>query len=571
MVHEYKRTIRRLWHSAPYWRYSVIAAGVFSLLALIQAGRESPSRPVPLRERFPAGAALSSDPLSEARWTEYEKTHMAAMKVAPTGARCEALVGALGKLTTDDLSRGRSPVFTSKARMAALADGERCRDELVRSDSHFTALHQAITAAEARPEPDLMQATAEAVAALDDFDRSRARFASEAALLAKGQALAQQLAASDGRIRELLQATAVFSTDHSGAVYIRLSEALKPLTDFDRIRLTREHPVALESANQAMGTLSESRTRLAKLFPLLSALRTTQTNQLRQQLMEVTAAITPFDEQVATEDQKAALQQARTAVQPLAWTLLPARVQALAHDASPDNVQAVVALYTLLKDLPGDGLSEPQRALLGQGREAADLLAASDTRLKALVTAAAGRQPNAPPNRRMLPALHAITPFDRARFQPPHTLAWENLSRAEAIIRGPEIGLTAENKGRVPIFVFSSGSDDLHRKVATTLQEALREARFAIAANRQEAALLADVTLLDAGDPQVDYSGPVVRRVSTPRLKLKMVWVADDSIFWSDQVEGTARGAQADTLRNLALLQAIDTLKNHLQRKIDAR
>jgi hypothetical protein len=413
--------------------------------------------------------------------------------------------------------------------------------------------------------------TADAVAALDDFDRSRARFASEAALLAQGQALAEKLATSDRHIRELLQATEVFTVDRSGAVYVRLSEALKQLTDFDRQRLSREHQAALDTAQQALATLSESRTRLAKLFPLLTALQNNQTGQIKQQLVEVTAAITPFDAQVATKDQQEALRQARAAVQPLAWGLLQERAQVLTHDGTPANVQSVVVLYTLLKDLPDSGLSEPQRALLGQGREAADMLSASDDRLNALVTAAGWQQPNETPHPRMLPALHAITPFDRARFQKQHTLAWDTLARAEAVIRGPELGLTAENKGRVPLFVISSGPGDLNRKVATTLRDALRDAQFSIAANRHEAALVADVTLLDAGDPQVDYSGPIVAKVSTMRLKLTMVWVADDSVFWSDQVEGTARGSQEETLRNRALLNAITTLQSHLQRKIDTK
>ncbi len=54
---------------------------------------------------------------------------------------------------------------------------------------------------------------------LDDFDRSRPRYAGEAALLVKAREFGAAMEASDAHIAALLQATAIFAGDRSGAAY----------------------------------------------------------------------------------------------------------------------------------------------------------------------------------------------------------------------------------------------------------------------------------------------------------------------------------------------------------------
>src|ERR1019366_7678691 len=103
------------------------------------------------------------------------------------------------------------------------------------------------------------------------------------------------IAASDAHITALLQATEAFASDRSGAAYVRLPAAVRQLTDFDRGRLTPAQRASLDIGNQAAATLSESRGRLAKLFPLVTAIERGQTAEIIRQLVGATAAITPFD------------------------------------------------------------------------------------------------------------------------------------------------------------------------------------------------------------------------------------------------------------------------------------
>lgn len=276
--------------------------------------------------------------------------------------------------------------------------------------------------------------------------------------------------------------------------------------------------------------MNESRTRLARLAPLLAATQAGQNAEMGQRLVAATAAITPFDEAVATPEQKEALAKARTSVKTLAWSLLQDRVNILAQGETPQAYEALAAVYQLVKDTPAAELTGPQRVLLGKGAAAAIAVSASDDRLNALSASAdKWRQRNGTIDRGALAARQAITPFDRKRFQDRHQAAWDTLSRAEAIIRGPELGLTAQTKGQMPIFVFSSQQGELDRKVADAVRASLRSAGFQIAASRNDAAVLTDVYIERVDDPVMDTSGVSLSWKVTAQLTVNAVWSADDS------------------------------------------
>jgi hypothetical protein len=188
---------------------------------------------------------------------------------------------------------------TSKERIAALAAGERCRTDLAASDKHFAAIETTMAAAETSPSPATIMAAADAATVLDGFDRSRSRFAGEAGLLTKARAFGAQLAASDTHIAALVAVAEAIANDRSPGAYLRLGDVMRDLTDFDRGRLTTGQRASLDIANQALATLNESRTRLARLTPLLAALQAGPTAAMTQQLVATTAAITPFDEALA--------------------------------------------------------------------------------------------------------------------------------------------------------------------------------------------------------------------------------------------------------------------------------
>jgi hypothetical protein len=558
MVGELVGTAVRLWRNAPAWKGTLIAAGLFTILSVAYL-LNGPAAPVSGSATAPP--ALPPDPASDLRLADYEAAYDEAMKVVGVGERCEKMVAALGRLTEEDRARGRNVRASSKARIAALTAGDRCRSDVAVSDKHFASFETAISAAETSPSPATIKAAAEATALLDGFDRSRSRYAGEAGLLVKGKEFAGLVASSDTHIAALVAVSEALAGDQSGAVYLRLADAMKQLTDFDRGRLTAGQRASLDAGNRALATLNESRTRFAKLGPLLATLQAGQTPEIAQRLVAATAAITAFDEAVATPEQKDALAKARTAVKTLGWALLQERVNTLAQGETAEADEAVAAVYQLVKDTPAAELTGPRRALLGKGAAAAMAVSASNDRRDALFAAAdKWRQRNGAIDRGALAARQAITPFDQKRFLDRHKAAWDTLSRAEAIIRGPELGLTAQTKGQIPIFVFSSRQGELDRAVADALRASLRSAGFQIVTSRNDAALLSDVYIERVDDPVMDTSGVSLSWKVTSQLTVNAVWSADDSSLFADSVQQSVSAPDRDGAKTAALRASVSAI-----------
>ena len=151
---------------------------------------------------------------------------------------------------------------------------------------------------------------------------------------------------------------------------------------------------------------------------MLATMQAGQSAEMAQRLVAATAAITPFDEAVATPEQKEALAKARPAVKTLAWALMQERVNILAQGETPQAAEAVAGVYQLVKDIPAAELTAPQRGLLAKGAAAAVAVAASNDRLNDLVVAAdKWRRRSGPVDRCAIAARQAITPFDQKRFQ----------------------------------------------------------------------------------------------------------------------------------------------------------
>jgi hypothetical protein len=556
MVSTTSSTAARLWHDAAAWRVTVIAAGVFTVLSIAHFINGSSSSPGP-----PGSASsvppLPADPASDLRLADYEAAYNDSMKVTGAGERCEKLAAALGRLTDEDRARGRNVRIASKERIGAVAAGERCRSDLAASDKHFATFEATVAAAETTPTAATIKAAADADAVLDGFDRSRPRFAGEAGLLTKARAFAGQLTASDARITALVAGAEAIANDKSAGVYLRLGETMRQLTEFDRSRLTAGQRASLDIASQALATLNESRTRLARLPPLVAAAQG-GTIEMMQRLATATAAITPFDEAVATPEQKDALAKARPAVKSFAWSLMQERVNSLAQGETPEAIEAVAAVYPLVKDTPSGELAAPQRALLAKGATATLTLAGSNERLANLVAAAeTWRRRTGPVDRSVLANQRAITSFDQKRFQPAHKAAWDALAHADAIMRGPELGLNARTKSQMPIFVFSSRQSELDRAVADALRSNLRSAGFQIAASRNDAALLSDVFIEKIDEPTMDTSGVSLAWRVTAQVKVNAVWSADDSTLLSEAVQESVSTADRDEARRAALRGAV--------------
>jgi hypothetical protein len=189
----------------------------------------------------------------------------------------------------------------------------------------------------------------------------------------KGKEFAGLVASSDAHIAALVAVTEALAGDQSGATYVRLADAMKQLSDFDRGRLTPGQRASLDAGNRALATLNESSMRLSKIAPLLATMQAGQNAEMGQRLVAATAAITPFDETVATPEQKETLAKARTSVKTLAWALLQDRVNILAQGGTPQADEAAAAVYQLAQRRRDETLGDfGQARLVEQARHGRD-------------------------------------------------------------------------------------------------------------------------------------------------------------------------------------------------------
>jgi hypothetical protein len=565
MIGELRATAFQLWRGAPMWRFSVIGAALFTVLAAIHiwngpsggSGGPSPYRP----PAAPSAPAVPADPASDARLADYKSAYDRASRVADAGAKCEQIATAYAGLTPDDLRRGRNVLASSRDQIEALAGGETCRVSIARSDQHFAAVDRAVAAAQSNGTAQALQSAVDSVRLLDAFDRQRARFHDEAPAIAQTQDFAATLAASDARLAALTAATEAYQRDHAPSDAIRVSDALGRVTAFDRNRLSGALQAALTVANEAARQVQEGRYRLSRLGRLLATVQSAQTADAQQQLIDATAAITPGDLAIATPDEKQVYDQARAAAADSAWAMARQRLDALDRDHKVASYQAVAAIYAVLKNIPQAGLTDDQKRILAKAQDAADTLTGSDGHLSDLLDAyAQWRQRGIPAGDVVLAAVHAITPLDQARFQEAHRQAWAALSKADGVLRGPEIGFSAATKDRMAIFTepASDGSTDL--SIAGTLPDELRRAGFAITSNRNDAALILNVGFEGSDGPTQDLSTGYFAWTTTARVAYRLYWAADESVLLSGHAVKAGRGQDRTAILRQALYNDVQSI-----------
>jgi hypothetical protein len=529
---------RHLGRQAPYWQVSVVAAVVFTVAWIAHLGY----------------LALGN-PESDTRLAAYVSASEQADRLAAPGETCEHIALALANLTQADMWRSGARQSWS----AAVSDGEHCRDELASSDTRFAALVQAVSAAETNPSS--VQAAAETFESLDAFDRSRKRYQDETPVVEKAEGYVTAVAASDQRLAVLGQQTAAFDRSQAPADALGVVHALNDITDLDRARSSGSQQQTLTAAEAAAQAVRASRAKLSRLSEAVTTAENAPMPDSERDLVAAVAAVTPFDEGVATAEQRQALVRGRAAAVNVAWTMLRQDVAALGQNAAPSDYEAVIVPYEFLRDTPPGSLSEDQRIVLSKARAADDAVASSNARLASLLKAdSVWRQQGISGGGVVLNALASITPFDRSRFNDPDTQAWEVLSRAEVILNGPKIGFTASNKDRLLIFIAASDGSANTGQVVDALSGALRGAGFQVASDQKDAALIAAVTVESVGDPTTDLSGGFMEWVSTSRIGVRAFWAADEKVLFSDEVVETARTREKGTAQARALLAGVDAI-----------
>ncbi len=564
MKADFRGTAHHLWHTAPYWRYSVIGAGAFSALFVVSLVF-GPSGPRTVDISFtPSPAPYTPpapvpDPATEAQLQAYDTAFAAAASLSP-GRRCEEVGEAYGRLSDVDVRAGRNVRLSSRTRIQALTQGQHCQTDIAASDRRFTDLADAIAAARSHLSADASQTVSQTYGDLTDFDQSRALYTWDSPLIIRAQAIVKAEAESQSRIKALAQAVDALQTDQSPAAYVRAADALRALTDADRARLKSDQQSMVATADQAAEKVGGSRSRLDRVVRLLPTTGANPDAASAQELVAAIASITPFDEALASPQQKDLLSRARSAATPLAWSLLEKALVALEKDKSAERYSAVSQLYDLLKNSRLMQTADQQH-LLTEAQQTAEFLPASDTRLQAMQQAAQSwRQTGLQARDVVITTLRNTTAFDQGRFDASMTDDWNLLQRASVILHGPEMGLTMTDRDRMPIFVFTHGEGEHDRQFVNSLENALSAAGYRVTGKHDDAALLTEVSIQAVSDPALDTSGQVATYTSVAQIAAATRWASDDSVLFSDRLVAPASGNSPGSVRVSALLAGVDQI-----------
>ncbi len=560
----YSEAARRLWQLSPWWRGSVIAAAVFTILFVVYVvagpAGETPSVRLWPSSRTPAPAPPKPDPAAEVRLAEYENAYRAATAEAKPGLRCEQIGSAFDRLDSSDVASGRSVLFSTTARLKSLSDGQYCHDSLISSDERFDALDRVIAQAGDDPAGTACNEVSSAFAHLSVFDRSRARFARESDSVSTAGTIAAKCQDSDRRLVGLTQAVARLKISHSAFSFTAAADSSHLLTDFDRGRATSQQKRLISEADQAGDTIADSHSRIAQLSGLVSAASGIADTQAAEALFRATSSISPFDEEAASPAENALISQARDRTATLAWASLRTRLSML--DRAPERAASYPPVIEVYKVAIHDRhpLTEEQKNLLARGAAAAEVIASSDSRLQRLMDAAsAWRERGVASKALVTDARNAITAFDRDRFDDAHQVASGVLDQADAVIHGPALGLKNAGQGRTAIYVFASASDGWNVPVANALKHQLREERYAISETRDGAALLLRVEVESLSDPELVIDDTqMAHQVSAAEIRIVGRWTVDDSLLVDDSLKGSGEGqGDATAIQKLALRDAV--------------
>ena len=558
-------TATRLWETAPYWRYSVVGAGLFSLLFAFHlfngpssGGTVDPGRYSPALSSLPA---TPSDPASDARLADYQAAHDQALKVPAVGERCEKMVAALDTLTPDDSRRGRNPRTSPPALFKALADGESCRGNITISDKHFDVLSGAAAAAQATHTPATVAAAITALHALDAFDQKRARFQASNATLLAVQSLEQEETAGAARIADVVSSVTAYQQDHAAPSARAVAEALDRLKPNDREKLTSQQPAVLQAAIEASTRVNIGKARLKRVSRLLTDAQESPTAAARRTLIDAVTSLDRFDEALASPEETRAVSQARSIARSELWDLARQRLQELDRAKTPENYATVAGLLAALNSLSGD-LSGEERSILARVQAAADKLAQSDSHLAALVAAAASWKKDGLSAAAVIgPAVTSIDgQFDRPRFHQAETDAWKTLQDAQSVIQGPDIGLNPKTKSRVTIAVLPAGQDRFDPDVAQRLGKELGGFGFHVVPDKQAAALWASTTVGSRPPSRQDWSDVQAQSIAEADVSVVFSWQYGNIPLLSCDKTGHSRGKDDSGLSAIAVLDAVRQL-----------
>ena len=141
---------------------------------------------------------------------------------------------------------------------------------------------------------------------------------------------------------------------------------------------------------------------------------------------------------------------------------------------------------------------------------------------------------------------HALTDYDRGRFTAAQQAVFGQLEDAFYVVAGKTIGLTADTRSKIPLFVVVKdvkGGPDA--ALSEPLAGALGRAGYRLAATRAGAAMILELTAAIEAQNIVQTSMASLP-VSTASATLRASWVVDGSEFARPTAKVSASGSTAD-------------------------
>ncbi|MBL8438421.1 MAG: hypothetical protein JNM61_09500 [Zoogloeaceae bacterium] len=212
-------TAALLWRASPRWRWTVVAAMVLTVLALMGrmgggSGSGSPSPaplPMPGPGATPGGGTLNTVPpvnqMASVRLADFHTASTQADAIKGEVERCEARAAAFAKLQPGDAAQAQM------AQKDDIQKAQACAPLLAASDKRWTEIAQAFAAVEAAPARGAVQELQAGLGKLDPFDLSRSA-AVRQNLGERINTLAQGLDAYDEAVKALARQVALYTASN---------------------------------------------------------------------------------------------------------------------------------------------------------------------------------------------------------------------------------------------------------------------------------------------------------------------------------------------------------------------
>ncbi len=577
------QTTQSLWRRSTPWRYTTIAAGIVTVLAVVSTFKDaSTPQPQPQPQPIPVKSGKQQIQInpptptpqvvqsgaSQNRWVRFMTEVAAANRNQALGPRCAALARA-----GDILEKGDHVWSTGDPdRDKALQDVAQCRDNVVASDARLEDLRVVAEAYGPDKSVDKAVALADARKALTPFDLNRQLPRTLRAAVREGDEAVALIESSNRRIDALMNAGRTAASNLSPEAVERLAGASLAITGTDKSRMTAAQRVVYERGREAEQQVAASQSRIEDV---LSALRRARAGDLagRQTLIDAAAGLSEFDEVRASPDERAGIEEARSLASQHAMESLVEVARQFDPDSSdPKIFEQLSNLRTIVKTSGSITTPTPeQQEALRKADLAVAMLAESNRRIDRMVETAKQWRQNASPQLAdaVKTAYRSVrNPFDQTRLDGEKQDAYERIENAHQVIRAYEVGkLTPENKAEVPIYVSTQMNQPQARDVVEALRSEMVSRGYRIVDSLEAAAIQLELAGLSVEPSSVviggkSWGGSVARARGVAR------WTFNGNVLYQLNGEGREAGRTAEAAERGALQESADELAQNLDARV---